>query len=618
VVVACFSQSGMAMEALFSRIDAFNNWRDSWRVVRRVSLTRRAHIPPGADQSHLTVSRPSSGAVVTPVGIPLYALRTWRGSLAARYARVAAAAAMALLMVVGGAVSTAEAQSTTTVTAAWDRNTDTLTTGYIVNYGTAPGSSQWSYDAGNQVSAQLTLSQGTLYYVTVRAYNSSAQQGPPSNEATIDLRTTTPAPTATITATLQNGNTAVVTWQTANAVSATINGANVGLSGTQSVPVSATTTFTLVARNSAGVSVTQSATVTVAAPLAPTGSITATLQNGNTAVVTWQTANAVSATINGVTVGLSGTQSVPVSATTTFTLVASNSAGATVTRSATVIWSPPPTGAPAAPTNMATSVGGSRVSFSWAPPAAGASPLTYLIDVGIQGSAQLLVSGYSVGNVLAVAADLPKGNYTTRVRAANAAGVSGYSNLVSFKVGRKLATPGSFSVQWSGTTAVLSWTAPVADGPVEDVATTYVLEAGTAPGASNVAQVNLGNVTRFSAPIPSGTYYVRVRAANAYGDSDPTPDIALVAPGAPAAPTTLVASRSNGIVNLRWNAPAGPAPTGYVLEAGSAPGLSDIVVVPLGPATTFSAPAPAGTYYLRVRAVNGRGAGLPSNEFVLR
>jgi len=145
-----------------------------------------------------------------------------------------------------------------------------------------------------------------------------------------------------------------------------------------------------------------------------------------------------------------------------------------------------------------------------------------------------------------------------------------------------------------------------------------VLEAGTAPGSSNVAQVNLGNVTRFSTPIPSGTYYVRVRAENAEGDSDPTPDIALVARGAPAAPTTLVASRSNGIVNLRWNAPAGPTPTGYILEAGSAPGLSDIVVAPLGPATTFSAPAPPGTYYLRVRAVNGSGAGLPSNEFVLR
>ena len=486
---------------------------------------------------------------------------------------------MALLMVVSGAVSTAEAQSTTTVTAAWDANTDALTTGYIVNYGTAPGSAQWSYDAGNQTSAQLTLSQGALYYVTVRAYNTSAQQGPPSNEATIDLRTTTPSPTATITATLQNGNTAVVTWQTTNAVSATINGVTVPLSGTQSVPVSATTTFTLVARNSAGVTVTRSATVTLSAPAAPTGSITATLQNGNTAVVTWQTANAVSATINGVTVGLSGTQSVPVSATTTFTLVARNSAGATVTRSATVtlaapvaptasitatlqngttavvtwqtanavsatinganvplsgtqsvpvsatttftlvarnsagatvtrsatvVVSPPPTGAPAAPTNMASSVSGTRVSFSWARPAAGAAPDRYLIDVGIQGSTQMLVSGYSVGNVLAVAADLPKGSYTTRVRAANAAGVSGYSNLVSFRVGRRLATPGSFTVRWSGTTAVLSWTAPVADGPVEDVPTSYVLEAGTAPGASNVAQVNLGNVTRFSAPIPSG------------------------------------------------------------------------------------------------------------------
>jgi hypothetical protein len=57
---------------------------------------------------------------------------------------------------------------------------------------------------------------------------------------------------------------------------------------------------------------------------------------------------------------------------------------------------------------------------------------------------------------------------------------------------------------------------------------------------------------------------------------------------------------------------------GYVLEVGSAPGLTDITRVDVGNVTQFSAPAPAGTYYIRVRARNARGPGLLSNEAVLR
>ncbi len=707
-----------------------------------------------------------------PVGTSVFALLS-RGWKAASCARTAIVSAVAVALVLLGSVSMASAQSTATITAAWDRNTDAMTTGYMLQYGTSPGSSQWSYDAGNQTSAQVTLSRGQRYYVSVRAYNSSAQMSPPSNEEMIDLTTTTAAPTATITASLQNATTALVSWQTANAVSATINGTAVGLSGSTSVPVSATTTFTIVATSASGATATQSATVTVTPPpAAPTAQITATLQNGTTAVVTWQTTNATSARINGASVALNGTTSVPVSATTTFTivatsasgatatrsatvtvtpppaaptaqitaalqngttavvtwqttnatsaringatvalngttsvpvsatttftivatsasgatatqsatvnvtpppppaaptatvtatlknpttalvswqttnavnvtingvsvglngsqtlavsttttftLVATGSGGATVTRSATVVVSPPATGAPSAPTNMASTVSGTRVNFSWRAPTAGATPDRYLVDVGLSGTTRMLASGYPVGNVLSVSANLPKGRYNARVRAANAAGVSGYSNLVSFKVGRTLASPKGLTARWVGSTAIISWTVASADGSVENTPTSYVLEAGTAEGMADVATVNLGNTTTFSAPIPSGTYYVRVRAENDYGDSEPTPDLVLVPPGAPNAPTTLVHSRVNGNVNLRWNAPNGPAPTGYLIEAGSAPGLSDLARAQVGTATFFSAPVPPGTYYVRVRAINDRGPGLPSNEVVVR
>ena len=75
----------------------------------------------------------------------------------------------------------------TTVTAQWDRNTDSQTAGYRLYYGTSPGSYQWSVDAGNQTSAPITLSSGSVYYFTVRAYDANFDYGSPSNEASIDL-----------------------------------------------------------------------------------------------------------------------------------------------------------------------------------------------------------------------------------------------------------------------------------------------------------------------------------------------------------------------------------------------------------------------------------------------
>jgi predicted phage tail protein len=146
-----------------------------------------------------------------------------------------------------------------------------------------------------------------------------------------------------------------------------------------------------------------------------------------------------------------------------------------------------------------------------------------------------------------------------------------------------------------------------------------VIEAGTAPGASNVARVNVGNTTSFSTEITSGNYFVRVRAQNALGESDPSNEIEVRTPGTPQAPTALVDLGSGGNVDLRWTSSAGGyAPSGYVIEAGSAPGLSDLARLTVSNVTRFVTTAPPGVYYVRVRALNATGASLPSNEIVVR
>jgi hypothetical protein len=50
-------------------------------------------------------------------------------------------------------------------------------------------------------------------------------------------------------------------------------------------------------------------------------------------------------------------------------------------------------------------------------------------------------------------------------------------------------------------------------------ATSYVLQAGSSAGSTNLANSDIGNVTSYVATgIGNGTYYIRVRAKNACGD----------------------------------------------------------------------------------------------------
>lgn len=87
-------------------------------------------------------------------------------------------------------------------------------------------------------------------------------------------------------------------------------------------------------------------------------------------------------------------------------------------------------------------------------------------------------------------------------------------------------------------------------------------------------------------------------------------------PQAPVLALPVVAGTS---VSLSWSLPAeSTAVTGYRLEAGSQPGLADILTAPLGPAPAFAASGvPPGRYYVRVRAVNANGVSVPSNAIVI-
>ena len=84
----------------------------------------------------------------------------------------------------------------------------------------------------------------------------------------------------------------------------------------------------------------------------------------------------------------------------------------------------------------------------------------------------------------------------------------------------------------------------------------------------------------------------------------------------PGAPRQIQMTVTGSTVSLAWSPGAPPAPLGYVLEAGSAPGLTDLGRFPVGLATHVAAGVAPGSYALRVRAIGASGEGPPSSEWL--
>ncbi len=185
--------------------------------------------------------------------------------------------------------------------------------------------------------------------------------------------------------------------------------------------------------------------------------------------------------------------------------------------------------------------------------------------------------------------------------------------------------PSSLVASVNGTTVTLTWQAAPSSALVP--VNSYVIEAGTASGAADVTSFDTGNTaTTFTATsVPAGTYYVRVRARNGGGTGPASNEVVVLVGGgscvaAPGAPTGLVFSVIGSSVTLIWTAPGGGcAPTGYIVEAGSTSGASNLANFNTGSTrTSFSSGSVgAGTYYARVRSANGAGQSGPSNEVVI-
>jgi hypothetical protein len=187
-------------------------------------------------------------------------------------------------------------------------------------------------------------------------------------------------------------------------------------------------------------------------------------------------------------------------------------------------------------------------------------------------------------------------------------------------IGVVTAAPGNLRSTVTASTVRLDW-----DGLVEPVIA-FLVEAGSASTLANLASFNTGSASLALVVnnVPNGEYYVRVRAIGPDGIPGPASNEILVRVGGvpqgpPLAPTNFTAQVVNNQVSLSWLAPSsGDAPTSYVVEAGSASTLSDIVVFDTAStATQLTATAPNGRYFVRIRARTAAGMGPPSNELAI-
>jgi hypothetical protein len=182
--------------------------------------------------------------------------------------------------------------------------------------------------------------------------------------------------------------------------------------------------------------------------------------------------------------------------------------------------------------------------------------------------------------------------------------------------------PTNFSATVTGSTVVLNWTAPAGG----DAPTSYSVQAGSTNGSSDLANFDTGSTATSLTVlnVPSGTYFVRIRANNSAGQGGPSNEFQVVVGTTTScvtisAPTGLTSTVTSTTVVLNWTAPTGCAPTTYIIQAGSTPGASNLANFSTGStATTFTATGvAAGTYYVRVAAAIPGTLSASSNEITL-
>jgi hypothetical protein len=257
---------------------------------------------------------------------------------------------------------------------------------------------------------------------------------------------------------------------------------------------------------------------------------------------------------------------------------------------------------PAAPTiSVPTSSATGNYPVTWS---SSTGATSYDLEEDTSSSFLNPVNVYTGANLSYPVTGKTSGTYWYRVRATGVAGSSAWTpsangcQIVPPAAPLTITVPptsptGIYTVVWSSSTG----------------ATSYDLEEDTSSSFSNPTNAYTGANTTF--PVSgksSGTYWYRVRATNGAGSSVWTPSAngcQIVPPAAPV-PLTVPASSSTGTYGVSWGSASGAVT--YELEEDTTSAFSAPTRVSSAASTSWTAVGKAnGTYYYRVRSVNGAG-----------
>ena len=273
--------------------------------------------------------------------------------------------------------------------------------------------------------------------------------------------------------------------------------------------------------------------------------------------------------------------------------------------------------APGAPFNVTTNTTATGIDVTWSAPSSGGVATSYILQGGVTPGGTLATLPTATTSITLPL--LGPGTYYLRIKGINAFGTGPASPELTLIVGAGGAVtpqPPTNLLAWTaGGRLTFTWSAPTTGA----VPTDYMLEAGSAVGLSNLAVVPVSGRAFTFDPVPAGFFFLRVRSRVGGVVSVPSPDVMINVgnvPAPPSPPQNFFSSVSSGTVTFTWTAPLLGTPLSYVLEAGTAPGLSNITVFNTGSAaTTFVVPGvPSGTYYVRLSAANAQGVSPVSNE----
>ena len=508
-----------------------------------------------------------------------------------------------------------------------------------------------SLDVGNVVTYTVTgLTSGTTYYYRLRAYDIDGITG----YSNIITAITAPASPVASAATSVNESSFYANWATSSGATkyyldvSTASDFSSFVTGYENLNVSNVITYSIAslaanttyyyrvrAANSYGTS-SNSATITVLTAPSPPVAGSASNLGQTSFTANWASATGATkyyldvATTSAFTSGtyVTGYQNLDAGNVSTYTVntnlsggttyyyrVRSNNGTGTSTNSSviTVLTAPPDPVALTATTMTQTSFKALWNTTKGA--------TKYYIDISTSSAFDSYVTDWQnvdAGSDTTITADtnLTAGTvYYYRVRALNASGTSGNSNVITTVTipaepvasAASGITPTSFYANWASVTQ----------------ATKYYLDVSTSSSFDSYVtgwqNVDVGNVTTYSVNtnISAGTtYYYRVRAYNASGTSSNSNTINLIT--IPPQPTTLAATNVNtSSFSANWSATLGAS--GYYLDVATDNSFTSMVTgwnnVDAGSVTTYSVTglSHSTTYYYRIRAYNAGGTSINSN-----